>query len=360
MGMGLRMSLRISPALELRQALEARLTQGLFIRQSQRLALALYRKREDELTRLYRKVLERRMVKRYDKHGMAFEYALVRAEDVPDELKADGNWAFSHCLYSALEALFAGRRHAMARGSWLLFVICDLYAGMPERYLEYAAVHERGEQVTLGDHNLASKLEFAIAREEGKLIGYMGWLEENCPAKFADVFSYQAHLDLPAADEFQEVLELSTATEEATRVRQMITAFEWPSRLLQKLTSYQKRGEAVAEIVTRALHAAEVLAGEGGTPLKELIERIRGEVARRLRAIVERELTRYISYPRLDALWREQRIAVDTKFAETLMRRQLRDPAAYQAEVFAAGIRDALPPDGVLALNFREALAALR
>ncbi len=356
MSMGFGMSLRVSQALRLRQDMEMTLSQSLSVTQKLRIALELYLKREDELTRLYRKALKRRMVKLYDKHGMKFEYALVNAQDVPADLKAYGNWAFSHCLFKPLEALLFGTRYAVSRGSWLLFVIYDMYPGMPEGYLEYAAVHERGEQVTLGDHNLASKLEFTIAREEGKLTEYMGWLEERCPAKFADVFSYQTHLDLPAADEFQEVLELSASTEEATKVRQMIEAFEWPYRLLQKLTFYKKRNEEVVEITTQALRVAEILASEGGMPLKELIERIRAEVVRSLRAVIERKLTRYISYPRLDGLWRELRIGVDQKFVEMLSRRKLRPD--YIQELTESGISGDLPRDGVLSLQFSEALHA--
>lgn len=356
--MHLGLSLRVSQSLELRQVMELALTQSLFITQQLKLALTLYIKREGELTRLYRNALKRGMVKLYDKHGMKFEYALVRAKDVPADLKVYGNWAFSHCLFKGFEALFFGNQYAMARGSWLLFVIYDMYPAMPERYIEYAAVHERGEQVTLGDHNLASKLEFAIAKKENNLVEYMAWLEEQCHAKFADVFSYQTHLELPAADEFQEILEAFSSSEEATKVRQMIEEFEWPYRLLQKLTLYKKRNEEVVEITTQALHVAEILAGEGGLPLKELVGRVRDEVAKQLHFIVERELKRYISFPRLDTLWRELRIGVDKKFVEMLNARQRTNPN-YLQELIDAGISDSLPRDGVLSISFTEALQAL-
>lgn len=357
-GMSLGMSLRISQSLELRQSMELTLTQSLFITQQLKLALTLYIKRESELTRLYRNALKRGMVKLYDKHGMKFEYALVRAKDVPADLKVYGNWAFSHCLFKSFEALFFGKQYAMARGSWLLFVIYDMYPGMPEHYIEYAAVHERGEQVTLGDHNLASKFEFAIARKENNLVKYIAWLEEQCPAKFADVFSYQTHLELPAADEFQEVLESFSSSEEATKVRQMIEEFEWPYRLLQKLTLYKKRNEEVVEIATQALRVAEILAGESGLPLKELVGRVRVEVTKQLRFIIERELKCYISFPRLNALWRELRIGVDKKFVEMLNARQRSNPN-YLQELIDASISDSLPRDGVLSLSFAEALQAL-
>lgn len=356
--MHLGLSLKVSQSLELRESMELVLTQSLFIAQQLKLTLTLYIKREGGLIELYRNALKRGMVKLYDKHGMKFEYALVRANDVPANLTVDGNWAFSHCLFKGFEALFFGKQYAMARGSWLLFVIYDMYPGMPEHYIEYAAVHERGEQVTLGDHNLASKLEFAIAKKENNLVKYMAWIEEQCPAKFADVFSYQTHLELPAADEFQEVLETFSSSEEATKIQQMIEEFEWPYRLLQKLTLYKKRNEEVVEIATQALRVAEILAGESGLPLKELVGRIRVEVAKQLRFIVERELKRYISFPRLDALWRELRIGVDRKFVEMLNARQRSNPN-YLQELIEAGISDSLPRDEILSLSFAEALQAL-
>jgi len=358
-GMSLGISLKLSQSLELRQSMELALSQELFVAQQVKLALNLYQERESALTRLYKTALKRGMVRFYNKHGMKFKYTLVRAKDVPNDVDLKNcGCGFSHCLYNAFEALLLGRRHALARGSWLLFVVYDMYPNMSKHYIEYTAVHERGEQVTLGDHNLASKLEFAIAKKENRLTKYMKWIEENCPAKFADVFSYQTHLNLPDTKEFQKVLETFSSSEEATKIRQMIEEFEWPYRLLQKLTLYQKRNEEVVEIVTRALRVAEILVGESGLPLKELVSRVRDEVAKQLRLIVQRELKRYISFPRLNALWHELRIGVDKKFVEMLNVRRKVNPN-YLQELVDAGISDSLPQDGVLSLSFTEALQAL-
>lgn len=358
MSFGLGLSLRVSPALSLRQSIEARLEQGLFVAQKLQIILAPYLKREDELTRLYRKALRAKRVKLYEKHGMKFEYALVRAKDVPEDCKAYGNWAFSHCLYNKLEAFIFGTQYALSRGSWLLFVIYDMYPNMPEEYIGYAAVHERGEQITLGDHNLASKLEFGIAKEENRLTEYMAWLEEYCPEKFADVFSYQTHLDLPASDEFQEVLKLSSSSEEATRVRQMIEEFEWPLTLLKKFELYQKQNEKVVEIAVAALRTAEILAEETSPSLKDLLTSIRFEITRHLHMIIDRKFERYISYPHLEAMWHELRIGVDRKFVEMLNMRQRVNKDAYLKELVESKIADSLPHDGVLSLSFREALGA--
>ncbi|MBI4708990.1 MAG: hypothetical protein HY764_02160 [Candidatus Portnoybacteria bacterium] len=348
----------MSQSLELRQRLEIELTQSLSLMQQQKLELKLYVTRENELTRLYRKALGRRMVRLYDKHGMKFEYALVRVKDVPADLRADGNWAFSHCLFNGFEALLFGSRYAMARGSWLLFVIYDMYLDAPKHYIEYAAVHERGEQVTLGDHNLASKLEFAIAKKKNDLVKYMAWIEKNCPAKLADIFSYQTHLALPASDEFQELLELLSSSEETTMVRQMIEEFEWPFRLLQKLAFYKKRNEEVIEIITQALRDAEILASQRGAPLKELVGLIRNVIAMQLRFIAERKLESYINFPHINALWRELRIQVDREFSKMLSARKEINPNYFQ-EIIEANIVDSLHRNGVLSFSFPEALRSI-
>lgn len=355
--MHLGLSLCVSQSLELRQAMEITLTQCLSVTQKLMLSLTLYLKRESEITRLYLNALEHGMVRLYNKHGMEFEFALVSAKDVPANLKALG-FAFSHCLFNGFEALFFGKRYAMSRGSWLLFVVYDMYPGMPESYVEYAAVHERGEQVTLGDHNLASKLEFAIARKENNLVEYIKWLEENCPAKFADVFCYQTHLDLPESDEFQKVLELSSSSEEAVRVLRMIEEFEWPYRILQKLMLYKKRNDEVVKIATQALRVAEILVEDAGMPLEELIFRVRDGIAKRMRLIAERKLNRFINFSQFDILWHELRIDIDDRFASMLNARRNINPD-YHREFLETGIDNALPKDGVLSLSFTEVLQAL-
>ena len=140
----------------------------------------------------------------------------------------------------------------------------------------------------------------------------------------------------------------------------MIEEFEWPYRLLQKLTLYKKRNEEVIEIVTRALHVAEILVSESDIPLKEFVNHIRNEVTKQLRLIAEHKLKRYISLTRLDALWRELRIGVDEKFSKMLNIRQ-RTNLNYLKELTDAGIANAsnaLPRDGVLSLSFTEVLQA--
>jgi len=356
--MHLGLSLRVSQSLEQRLEMELALTESLFIVQSLKLELILYKKREDELTKLYKKALEGGMVKLYDKNGMKFEYALISVKDISEDLKFYG-FAFSHCLSNSFDALFLGKKYAMARGSWLLFVVYDMYQNIQNSFIEFAAVHERGEQVTLGDHNLASKLEFAISKKENLLVKYMKWLEEYCPDKFADVFNYQTHLELPSDDKFQEILNSFVSSEEVVKIKEMIEEFEWPHRVIQKLTLYKNNNEKVVEIITRALHIAEVLAGEFLVPLKELVNRIRDEVTKQLRQIIYLDLRRYIGFAKIDSLWRELRIGVDNKFLEMINERQKIDMRKYVKEISDTKFNGELPKDGVLSFSFFKVLQSL-
>jgi hypothetical protein len=146
MGMSMRlghgMSLEQSLALEMRQTLEQRLYQSLTVIQLVRLELSLYREREQAFTRLYEKALNTGKVRTYNKHGLNFEYALVSVNDLPKSFEGNLEMAFSHCLYDKLEAELFGKLYALARGSWLLFVVEDMYPSIPFEWLELACMRK--------------------------------------------------------------------------------------------------------------------------------------------------------------------------------------------------------------------------
>jgi hypothetical protein len=354
------MVLRCSPALEQRLVMLQRLEATLSMRTELRLALALYKRREDLLTRVYRAALKRGDVREYNAHGMRFEFALISRREVPKDLGLEDHLAFSHCLYRGLDALLFGKRYALAKGSWLLFVVQDMFPDIPEAYLSYAAVHERGEQVTLGDHNLASKLEFAIAAKERNLTAYMAWVEEWYPAKFADIFSYQTHLALPDEDEFQEVLSAFLESDESALVRSLIESFEWPTSLLRTLETYRQRNEQVIEILDRMFRTAEVFAAERTFTLPVIVKRMRETLERDLRSIIDAGHLPYCSFSRLQERYEALRYQLANVFAETRMHRQQVLPQLrFTDEIVEAGIESGLPEGSVFVSNFRNALRAV-
>jgi len=360
-GMGMSLYLVQSQALELRQTLECTLSQTLLVKQELKLTLALYQEREGICTKLYKDALKKGKVRQYQGHGMNFEFALVSKKDVPEYIYKQTGHAFSHCLMKGWDTLLGGGRYAMAKGSWLLFVIYDMYPEtLPDKVIEYSAVHERGEMITLGDHNLASKLEFAITAKEGKLRWYMEWIERTCPGKFADVFSYQVHLNLPESDELQKLLKVFQASEEAEYVRTIMEEFEWPYSILQRLSRYKKANDKVIKIIAETLQTAASKASILYPTISKIIARVREAIESGLQEITEKNLKKYISIVRVSDVWKDGRRELDKKFNETLVRmRQIMTQDEYIRQLKELGITDSLSRDGKLAFNFSEVLPLL-
>ncbi|MEK7520244.1 MAG: hypothetical protein AAB581_03335 [Patescibacteria group bacterium] len=356
--MEMSLSLRQSPMLELRQALESSLEQSLMVRHELQMAMVLYQKREDVCTRLYKNALKKGMVKQYARHDMQFEFALVRKKDVPEWIWKDCGHAFSHCLMKGWDCFFFGSKYAMARGSWLLFVIHDFHREpMPDSAVGYAAVHERGEMVTLGDHNLASKLEFSIAAKESKLKWYIEWIKQTCPEKFADIFSYQTHFVLPEGEELRQTLEVFQASKEARKVKQLIEEFEWPLTLLKLLKQYDDANRQALGIILDMFLMAGDVAIKANVSVIQTVEHIKAVFQRGFSEMTSQDLKRYLSIVRLEGRWKDQRNELGNKFSEMLTRREkLLGIDRYLRELDAARVTNSLPTDGILSPDFREVL----
>ncbi len=356
--MGMHFELRQSQALSLRQELFHRLEQSLITKQEMRMELRQYQEREDTCTRLYENALKKGNVRRYQGHGMDFEFALVSTSDVPKRIYEESGPAFAHCLMNSWDVIIGGEKYAKAKGSWLLLVIYDMYPDTPAKILGYMAVHERGEMITLGEHHLATKLEFAIARREERLRGYMRWIEQNCPGKFADVFSYQTHIVLPESEELDQLLQTFLASEEAKRVRTMIEEFEWPYSILQRLNKYCRINEKVIAIIREAFRAAAVHVSQPGLKVIQMVAGAKQEIEKGFQRITEGDLNKYISVVRIEEPWREMRKELNDRFLETLNRKQkAMEQPAYIQEISIAGIVSSLPNEGIMSPNFKEALA---
>lgn len=248
---GFSLSLSCSCKLSLRNSLEAKLALNAMLKY--KLCLELHLKREDAFKKAYINALNAGKVFEYQGHGLTFEYALVKKAWLPKGITEATGHGIAHCLFNAFEAIICGNKFALSRGAWLLFVVEDCYSEpLPQKAIEYAACHEYGEQVTLGEHNEASKLEFAIAKKESKLMWYMDWIEANCPAKLADVFTYQIHTQAPSDnEEFEQVMYDTYHSCEAKSVRELIETFEWPYKLLQRLSKYNNANALSKQLLSR-------------------------------------------------------------------------------------------------------------
>src|SRR3989344_739529 len=117
----------------------------------------------------------------YEKHGLSFEYAVVRRADFPYMLHIN-------CAGFCSDGM--------------LFVMEDYFLDLPEeiraKIVEIIAVHEYGESIFL-DHDKASLLEFAIAQKEGFLEEYLRILNEKYLVKFRDISLFRMREELVAA-----------------------------------------------------------------------------------------------------------------------------------------------------------------
>ena len=365
MGMGMSMSIVQSQSLSLRQVMESKLQQT--VTQKVVLEMRQYLQREDKSKKLYQRALERGDVRQYDGHGLPFEYARIQKQDL-EELEAthllDLGCGFAHCLYSGWDGFFFGKKMAMAKGSWLLFVVTDFFSvPFPEEYIQYVAIHEHGEEVTLGEHNLAIKLEFAIAKREQKISRYVCWWEEHSLVRFVDVFSHQSVIVLPDSEEFQEMLELKSKAEYAQRVRTMIEDFSWPYRVLQKLSRYNKLSQEVEGRLMGGL-SVTVKAAQDLTlrhSISEALEILEAALEPFLRTAQEN--SQYICWPRLKEKYRELRrdvVAAFDVYCQQRIGMLLEEPQDEQVEkelnTLPAG---GLPQDGILSSDPTIAFQAL-
>tara|TARA_Y100000310_G_scaffold339688_1_gene433166 strand:+ start:18630 stop:19325 length:696 start_codon:yes stop_codon:yes gene_type:complete len=148
------------------------------------LTLEQHLEKEEIIHRVIEWTEENKAWRNFRKDGFNFSYGSVPyevAQPISDEL----GYAFAHCFYDQFEALIKGKKIALARGDWTLFVVNDK---VPKEFVDFAAIHERGEELSLGNHNFASKLEFALANKRGKLNEYLTFISKMYPDKNIDVF----------------------------------------------------------------------------------------------------------------------------------------------------------------------------
>lgn len=354
MGYGCSLSFQLSQRQQLENSLEIEVYHEIA------LSLEFYQEKEKVFTKAYQKALDQGSVYEYKKHGIEFQYALVSKEYLPEGICNQVGHAFAHCLYNAFDAMFCGRKYAMSRGSWLLFVIKDAYSEpLPLKAIELAAVHECGEMITLGDHNKASKLEFAVAKKEGKLTWYMNWIEATCPAKFADVFSYQVHTSMPDDDEIGRILEELQSSASWQEACEIIEGFEWPHRILQRLVKYNDGNEKIEQIIAQVLVVVKEVCVLGSS-VKSVMDELEEKSSAVLQEIIDKKLVHYASYPRLQAAWQAMRKNANDEILEYInARKEVISNQEYLEEVLALGKDPGLPKTGAFSTAFDDVIKHL-
>ncbi len=147
---------------------------------------------------------------------------------------------FAHCRYG----LFEGRE----RGEWTLFIVEDM---IPKGLIGPVAIHERGEEISLGNHFFASQLEFAWARWDPKLSlnKYIDWIDKEYPNKFIDLTQKVLFPVLP-----QELLDFFSregkrSAQELQKAEDLIRQYPLPDRALKLMERYENETLLFCEAV---------------------------------------------------------------------------------------------------------------
>lgn len=290
------MSMSIGPALRMKAKPE------MHPEVTYRLTLELYLEQEDVARRLWDGAASSGNIRTYQKHGLDFDYAVVNTRDVPADIVRQCGHAFAHCLYDPFEALLFGKKYAMKRGQWMKFVVRGVHEPLPPEYTEYAAVHEYGEEVTAGEHDKASVLEWSVAKMERNLRRYLRWIEQNAPTKLMDLYAYSLYRDM-MPEEMLEIAETYAAGDERIqRVRELIESLGMPREAERIVERYAAKGEEIDELMSEFHGKASGidfhLTGLGNVERRFLMKYI---MQHAVAEIVRRRLDRYMYYPVVEA-----------------------------------------------------------
>jgi hypothetical protein len=248
MGLGLSLApeMKLEQNLELEQKLEQKLEQQAKLE----ITLEQYLTREDFIHGLIRYADENKTWAKFDKDGFNFVYAEL-PYSIAAPIADNCGPGFSHCMYDSFEALFSGKKVALAKGDWTLFVVKDQ---IPKNLADFVALHERGEELSKGNHYFATQLEFADVGKKGKLNEYVKWIDKTMPSKFIDLTQKVLYPILP--EDLREYLESERKgngqkEQELATAEKMIGQYPLKSKVLKLMDKYGKITENVVDIIKK-------------------------------------------------------------------------------------------------------------
>src|SRR3989344_4728801 len=261
MSMSLGMSLSLSPRLEQNQRmkLEQKLESKLEHQQALTLSLGQYLQKEDIIQGFIRYANDHNTWTSFEKEGFNFSYARLPykiAKPIADKTGV----GFAHCLYNPFEGLVAGH--------WTLFVVHDL---IPKKFEEIVALHERGEEISLGNHYFASQLEFSYAKKIRTEKTYREWIDQEYPSKFVDLTQEVLFPILP--EEVLERLKGRRNEKEISVSENMINEHPFSTGLLKLMNRYE------IETIRLANRVHKQASGTQGKIIKQIVSAPRFSIA---------------------------------------------------------------------------------
>jgi len=240
------LSLQLRQELSQQQKLEQKLEQKVELNQklSQKISLNLYLEVEDFMKGLIRKVNNRNSWKTFNKHDFKFTYASVNYAEVKHIVDVTGP-GFAHCQYNMFDGI--------QRGDWTLFVVTDM---IPSSFEQYVALHERGEQLSLGNHYFASKLEFAAVGKDWMTKKYASWIDYKMPTKFTDL-TIPVLFPLIPDDFLDELRTMGNDVDEQRHAEDFIEENPLPELIMKKALSYEQINQDLISTMTKSIGPAQ-------------------------------------------------------------------------------------------------------
>ncbi len=256
--------LRLNLQQRLEQNLEMRLLQQQYMEDS-------YKEMEEIVPGAWENARKNGRIRRYQKNGLDFEYAVINKIDY------EGHLSPFDMMSDTEEAVCGFAHYSESSRRFYLMVDGDFFKKSgAEEFIEYVAVHERGEELFSGHvsagrsespHFYATKLEFAIVGKDGKIRPYLAWIEKNWPGKLGDVYTIieggdSVLLDrISGSDEFREHVAALKQSKDYALANSMLEGFEFSAETMEKIYIFEKinqQAEAVLEAaIIRIANAVE-------------------------------------------------------------------------------------------------------
>ncbi|PIN81061.1 hypothetical protein COV13_02615 [Candidatus Woesearchaeota archaeon CG10_big_fil_rev_8_21_14_0_10_32_9] len=240
------LSLQLRQELSQQQKLEQKIEQKVELNQklSQKVSLELYLEVEDFMKGLIRKVNNRNSWKNFNKHDFKFTYAAVKYAEVKHIVDVTGP-GFAHCQYNMFDGI--------QRGDWTLFVVTDM---IPTEFEQYVALHERGEQLSLGNHYFASKLEFAAVGKDWITKKYASWIDQKMPTKFTDL-TIPVLFPLIPDDFLDELRNMGNDVDEQRHAEDFIEENPLPELVMKKALTYEQINQDLISTMIKSIGPAQ-------------------------------------------------------------------------------------------------------
>jgi len=213
------------------------------------MTLKQYLEQEDFIKSLIKYVDKNNSWSQFNQDGFDFTYGVVPYELAKPIAKEYG-YAFSHCMYKGWDALLFGKKYALAQGDWVKFVVEEK---IPKDLVKYYAIHERGEELSLGNHYFASQLEFTYCNKNKDVRNYVDHIEETYPSKFVDL---EEKILFPIIPE--ELLEIIANKEQSQQkkvelelAKKIIEQKPMPREVIRKMNVYSALTERVCGLIEK-------------------------------------------------------------------------------------------------------------